>query len=129
MKSIQYAWLVCRALFELARVDATYAMGGFADIRRQLARYAVANATATREKETMVCDAVALASALYWKPVRCLKRSVCAVRLLRRHGLAAQLVIGYRPVPFLSHAWVEIDGRVVNDSPEYPKQLRVLLTT
>ena len=33
----------------------------------------------------------------------------------RRNGIAAQLVIGCRPLPFESHAWVEVDGRVVND--------------
>jgi hypothetical protein len=35
-------------------------------------------------------------------------------------------VIGYRPSPFFSHAWVEIDGRLVNDLPGYAEQLRVL---
>ena len=69
-----------------------------------------------------------LASCLYWKPVRCLQRSLCTARLLRIHGVAAQLVIGYRAMPFLSHAWVESDGRVVNDSPVYRQRLRVLYT-
>ena len=67
-----------------------------------------------------------LATCLYWKPVLCLQRSVCAVRLLRSHGVAARLVIGYRPSPFFSHAWVEVDGRVVNSSPAYKTRLRVL---
>jgi transglutaminase superfamily protein len=50
------------------------------------------------------------------------------VRLLRARGVVARLLIGYRPVPFLSHAWVEVEGRVVNDSPAYRKRLHVLLT-
>jgi hypothetical protein len=35
-------------------------------------------------------------------------------------------VIGYRPSPFFSHAWVEVDGRIVNDSPVYQERLFVL---
>ena len=39
---------------------------------------------------------------------------------------AAQMVIGCRPLPFESHAWVEVDGRVVNDRQEYQRAFRVL---
>jgi hypothetical protein len=49
--------------------------------------------------------------------------------MLRRHGRSASLVIGYRPVPFESHAWVELDGLVVNDRPQYQKYFRVLERT
>ena len=78
--------------------------------------------------EQAVCHAVLLATCLHWKPVLCLQRSVCAVRLLRKYGIAAKLVIGYRPAPFFSHAWVEVNGRVVNSSPAYKRRLRVLCT-
>jgi hypothetical protein len=36
------------------------------------------------------------------------------------------VVIGFRPVPVDSHAWVEVDGKVVNDRPQYQKHFRVL---
>ena len=62
----------------------------------------------------------------YFKRAACLQRSVIATWLLRRHGLPAELVIGCRPLPFESHAWVELDGRVVNDRPQYPKVFTVL---
>jgi len=51
---------------------------------------------------------VSLAACFYWKPVRCLQRSVAAMRLLRKCGIDGRLVIGYRPSPFFSHAWVEV---------------------
>jgi hypothetical protein len=66
------------------------------------------------------------AQSLYWKRALCLQRSVATTRLLRQHGIRAELVIGYRADPFMSHAWVEIDGQVVNDSPAYQQRLRVL---
>jgi len=62
----------------------------------------------------------------YIKRATCLQRSVVATWLLRRHGLQAEMVIGYRPLPFESHAWVEVDGHVVNDRPQYQRVFRVL---
>ena len=62
----------------------------------------------------------------YVKRVACLQRSFVATQLLRRHGFAAEMVIGCRPLPFESHAWVEIDGRVVNDLPQYQRAFTVL---
>jgi hypothetical protein len=62
----------------------------------------------------------------YVKRAACLQRSVVATRLLRRRGVQAELVIGYRPLPFESHAWVEVDGAVVNDRQQYQKVFTVL---
>jgi hypothetical protein len=78
------------------------------------------------ETEAHVRAAASLACSLYWKPSRCLQRSVVLVRLLRRRGLPAQMVIGYRAVPFFSHAWVEVDGRTVNDTSSYARRLSIL---
>jgi hypothetical protein len=120
-------WLVIRAVGELARFDILYAWTGFAAIEQELKKHPVA-ATDRSDLEDVVCDALALASAIYVKPVLCLQRSVCAVRLLRDCGRSAKLVIGYRPVPFLSHAWVEIEGRVIRDSHGYQRQMQILHT-
>ena len=62
----------------------------------------------------------------YVKRAACLQRSVVATWLLRRQGIAAEMVIGCRPLPFESHAWVEVDGRVVNDRPQYQRAFTVL---
>jgi hypothetical protein len=128
MVRAKYAWLVCSALYELLRYEGIVWLRGPGCIRRQLSRQATAETPASRETERTICDAVLLATCLYWKPVLCLQRSVCTVRLLRRYGVVARLVIGYRPVPFLSHAWVEVDGRIVNGSPVYQQRLRLLYT-
>jgi hypothetical protein len=128
MKGARYAWLVCRALYELARYEAIIWFRGFGCIQRQLSRQSIAAKPTSPELEQAICDAVLLATCLYWKPVLCLQRSVCAVRLLRKHGAVAKLVIGYRPAPFFSHSWVEVDGRIVNGSPAYQTRLQVLST-
>jgi hypothetical protein len=47
----------------------------------------------------------------------CLQRSAATTLLLRRYGKKAEMVIGAQFLPFKAHAWVEIDGAVVNDKP------------
>ena len=69
---------------------------------------------------------VAGACCFYWKRVLCLQRAVVTARLLRRYGFDAEVVIGCRNAPFTGHAWVEIAGAVVNDSPGYQQKLCVL---
>lgn len=64
-----------------------------------------------------ICRAVDLACVWYSRQVPCLHRSVVTTMLLRRHGISAFLVIGAQPLPFRAHAWVEVEGRVVNDRP------------
>jgi hypothetical protein len=125
---VAYARLVFRALYELARYETINRLRGFGCIQDQLRRQTIKDKPTSHELERAICDAVLLATCLYWKPVLCLQRSVCAVRLLRKHGVAARLAIGYRPAPFFSHAWVEVDGRVVNGSPVYQTRLRLLYT-
>ena len=117
---------VVSALCEFARYEASIRRRGSGRILSQSRLQTVAAKPAGRESEQALCDAVLLATCFYWKPVLCLQRAVCTVRLLRRHGIAARLVIGYRPSPFFSHAWVEVDGRVVYGSPAYRERLRVL---
>jgi hypothetical protein len=65
-----------------------------------------------------ICEAVAYACIWYFRPVLCLQRSAVAVTLLRRYGIQAEMVIGTQRLPLKAHAWVEVDGRVVNDRPE-----------
>lgn len=126
MKKARYASLVLRALYEIVRYDAVLRLRGSGAILRQVRRQSVAQKPPAAELEQAICDAVLLATCFYWKPVLCLQRSVCTVRLLRKYGIHARMVIGYRPSPFFSHAWVEVDGRVVYGSPAYQKRLQVL---
>lgn len=64
-----------------------------------------------------VCAAVDSACIWYWKRVLCLQRSAVLACLLKRYGIAAQMVIGAQQMPFKAHAWVEVNGQVVNDKP------------
>ena len=46
----------------------------------------------------------------------CLLRSLSLAAVLRKEGLAAEVCIGIIEMPFESHAWVEWNGYVLNDS-------------
>ena len=118
--------LVFRALYEIARYEVVLSLLGSGRILSHLRRQSISIKSCSAELEKMICDAVLLATCFYWKPVLCLQRAVCTVRLLRRHGIHARLVIGYRPSPFFSHAWVEVDGRVLYGSAAYQKRLMPL---
>jgi hypothetical protein len=73
-----------------------------------------------------LCRAVDTACIWHWKKVLCLQRSAAATCLLRRHGIAAELVIGTQQIPFNAHAWVEVDGQVVTDKT-YMHEMYVVL--
>jgi transglutaminase superfamily protein len=118
--------VVFRAVYEIIRYEVVLSLLGSGRILSQLRRQSVAARTAGAELEKTICDAVLLVTCFYWKPVLCLQRAVCTVRLLRRYGIQARLVIGYRPSPFFSHAWVEVDGRVLYGSAAYQKWLMPL---
>jgi hypothetical protein len=121
------AWLVLRALHELARYEAIVWLRGSGPVLWLLARQQPSAVKPSGpEVEQAICEAVLLATCLYWKPVLCLQRAVCTTRLLREHGVQARVVIGYRAAPFFSHAWVEVDGRVVYGSAAYQQRLQVL---
>jgi hypothetical protein len=117
------ARLVFRALYEIARYEVVLSLRGSGRILSQLKRQTISIQSSGAELEKTICDAVLLATCFYWKPVLCLQRAVCTVRLLRKNGINARLVIGYRPSPFFSHAWVEVDGRVLYGSAAYQKRL------
>jgi hypothetical protein len=61
--------------------------------------------------------AMDLACVFYLKRVRCLQRSAATTILLRRYGWKPEMVTGAQLLPYEFHAWIEIDGVVVNDKP------------
>lgn len=121
--------LIARAMLELAYYDFTIRLRGYRAIRSALENCKAnpLHRPAGDERLTReVVHAVSVASTMYGMPVKCLQRSVVLARLLRKFGVPAQVVIGYRTVPFISHAWAEVDGRVVNDSTAFPERMLIL---
>ena len=73
-----------------------------------------------------VCSSVDKACIWYWKEVLCLQRSAATASLLRFRGIPAELVVGAQVFPFKAHAWVEVNGVVVNDR-SYVREMYTVL--
>jgi hypothetical protein len=102
----------------LVGMDVLIRLAGFARFHRFVGRWRIRPRRAVDPRDAArISAAVDAASAFYFKRAWCLQRSAAATCLLRLRGFPAQLVIGVKRMPFLAHAWVEIEGRVVNDDP------------
>jgi hypothetical protein len=120
--------LVLESWFWLLYVDFLLRFRGFHGLHNVVANTAmcwpndVSMAGACRTH----CQAIDLASVFYFKQVLCLQHSAATTLLLRRHGWKAEMMIGAQIAPPKWHAWVEVDGIVVNDKPYMRDIYRIL---
>src|SRR5258708_29820685 len=109
-------FLFLKAFSGLLVFDLLLAVGNFATVHRSVRGWNVNRKLATLNEVTaVVCDAVNRACAWYPKRALCLQRSAVTTCLLRSYGVPAQIVLGAQKLPFKAHAWVEVDGRAVNE--------------
>jgi len=107
--------LILRAYVLLLSFERALARGEFTRVYRRVRDRACRPSPSNANRER-ACRAVNIACALYFQQVQCLQRSAVVVCLLRDLGIPATLVIGAQRLPFRAHAWVEVNGQVVNDS-------------
>lgn len=118
--------LVLAAYRKLIEFDLYLAREDFSALYKRVREYPIRPAATSWESIARICVATDTASIWYWKEVLCLQRSAATACLLRRHDIAAQMVIGAQAMPFRAHAWVEVDDRVVNDKPYMHEKYAVL---
>lgn len=116
---------VVRALLYLALYDVIELLRKDHGPRRMLRRDPFRRRVAPVPYDVIV-RAVEIACALYIRPATCFHRSTVLTVLLRRAGIPAIVVVGYRTPPFESHAWVEVGEVVVNDRQAFRKHFNVL---
>lgn len=119
-------FLVLQAYLRLIQFDSYLARGDFEALYNKVRNFPIGKKPAALNSVERVCSAVDMACIWYWKEALCLQRSAATACLLKRHGVPAQLVIGAQQMPFKAHAWVEVDGCVVNDKPYTPDMYAVL---
>jgi Transglutaminase-like superfamily len=107
-------FLKLQAYCELIHSD-VYLARNFSALRERIGTCRVRPVQGMDDIVRKVCGAVDIACTWYWKEVLCLQRSAATTWMLRRHGVHAELIIGIQQLPFRAHAWVEVDGQVVND--------------
>jgi hypothetical protein len=119
-------FLVLRAYLKLIFFDRHLARGNFPAFYEHVRDCPMGKHTPAPDAIERICSAVDLACIWYWKQVLCLQRSAATTCLLKEQGIAAQMVLGAQQMPFKAHAWVEVNGRVVNDKPYTPQMYSVL---
>lgn len=125
LDALRLSALTARAWLGLAAFDLAL-LAGFARAHARVRACRVDTRRRGLFRPEHIVWAVDEACVWYVKRAPCLQRSAVAACLLRRYGVRAELVIGYRALPFESHAWVEVEGQVVNDRPQYQKFFTVL---
>ncbi len=121
------SFLFVRAFFLVMFYDLLLARDDFPGIHRRVQKYPIRdkhkpkNAVAAEDVRDKICRTLNNACVFYPRRAECLQRSAVLTCLLRRYGLSAQMVIGTQKLPFRAHAWVELDGRVVNDKQDMPQ--------
>lgn len=108
-------WLAVRAFMLLLSVDLKLKTRGFRRLHSSVKTCPVARRHP--EAETIARTRAAVDKACIWYPKRalCLQRSAVLTFLLRRAGVNARMILAARRIPLKMHAWVEVDGVVVND--------------
>lgn len=120
------SFLVLKAYLKLIHFDLYLARGNFAALYDKVRTNPVGKQSPAPEAVQRICAAIDMACIWYWKEALCLQRSAATACLLKKFGVPAQMVIGAQQMPFKAHAWVEVDGCVVNDKPYTPEMYAVL---
>lgn len=118
-------FLVLKAYMKLIYFDFYLARGNFAALYDRVRKYPLGRAVSGLDAQR-ICSAIDMACIWYWKEALCLQRSAATACLLKKCGVPAQMVIGAQQMPFKAHAWIEVDGWVVNDKPYTPEMYAVL---
>jgi hypothetical protein len=118
--------LFLKAYLALLRFDLYLARRNFAGLYSKVRNCPAQERTQDSNTVERILSAVDMASIWYWKEVLCLQRSAATAWLLKQDGVRAEMVIGAQQMPFKAHAWVEVEGRVVNDKP-YMREIYAVL--
>lgn len=118
--------LTAKTLVELLILDMYLLRKDFAGLYRRVQNWPLRKTRSTPDAILRACTCVDTTCVWYPKRVLCLQKSAATTCILRYLGVPAQLVIGARKLPFKAHAWVEVNGAVVNDRPYVPEIYSVI---
>lgn len=86
------------------------------------------NYTIPQDKELRdLANIVNKACLMYPTRTKCLEWAMTYILLALRRGWKCNLEIGVQNYPFMAHAWVECDGKVVMDSQDLRQGLAIIL--
>jgi len=107
--------LIAEAYLGLILHDIYMRQRDLASLHAAIKAFPIKQCSPRENARTSTAHALDIACALYPKQALCLQRSAVLIRLMRRRGICARLVIGAQKLPFRAHAWVEVNGEIIND--------------
>jgi hypothetical protein len=122
---LQSSVLAVKAFFSLLYFDAAGLGQDFPKLRAKVRASQLSRRAPSAYTTALVCSAVNRACIWYPKRVFCLQRSMVVTCLLRSYGVPAQMVFGAQRLPFRAHAWVEVNGQVINERSEVQRLFAV----
>jgi hypothetical protein len=114
------------AFLGIAMVNLVLRVLGFQMFCEAIKSWPINDRPITPGAKLKICEAVRKAGSWYPRQSMCLQRSAVTTCLLRQSGVAAELVIGCRKIPFGAHAWVEVAGEIANDKRQVQEFYKVL---
>ncbi len=78
-------------------------------------------------KSEILSDHIKFAFVLLGQPGKCIVESASLYLILRLWKCAGILYVGIQARPLLSHAWVEVQGQVLNDDDNLRSKLAIIL--
>jgi len=115
------------AFVGLLSFDLLLKFRGFQSLLNKVERWPIAEPQSTDSELCKRVRAIVDRAQMYYpKKAMCLQHSAVVTCLLRRRGVPAALVLAAQEFPPRGHAWVEVDGVVINDSQSVKRSHRVL---
>ena len=109
---------VLRCLLLLALCDAALRALGFARTLRCARWLARRHSGSTEAVIQPTLHNILIATAFYPGRSKCLEQAIASFILLRRRGIPVELRMGVQPYPFYAHAWLDLNGAPLTESPE-----------
>lgn len=127
---IQFSWVTFKALCILTKVHLIIKMSGFHRLVKGIQKAgnqerAFINPT-TKQMDALVTT-LNQACLLYPKRTKCLEWASTLTLLSLQRGWLCTLNIGAQNYPFLSHAWAEVDGKIIADKQILKSEMAVIL--
>lgn len=117
-----YKLSVLRALWTFALIDLGFRIWGFEKTFRWISGAGTKPPRAAAEISDNEVDSifstVQRANRLYYRRrLDCLPKALATYRFLRLRRIPVELCIGVAKYPFAGHAWVEYEGRILDEKP------------
>jgi hypothetical protein len=115
------------AFIGLLAFDLLLRFRGFQALIRKVEHWPTAEPHTTEMQTCRRVRAMVDRAQMYYpKKAMCLQHSAVVTCLLRRRGVPAEMILAAQEFPAKGHAWVEVDGRVVNDFTAVQRVYRVM---